>query len=277
MALWLLTAPIPIIGLILYAGMIVAAAVGWTLRMWHAPPETERAQASEGYIVSAVTGLLALLVGFTFSLAIDRYETRRALVLEEANAISTVYVRTQLLPEPHRDRISALLTEYTTNREALARQRLGERLQDRLTRSDALIIALWKATMSAFPTIEDRAFSVAYLNSMNEMMDMDAARQHSRRTHVPAEVFLMLVIYQIVAAGVLGYVLGGSRARATSALLLMLFGGSLILVIDIDRPDSGGIREQQTSMDLVMQMIRDNPPHSFDTPPPTNPRANPGH
>ncbi len=267
MAQWLLTTPIPVIGAALYIAMLVAAATGWFVRMRYAPAETERAYASEGYVVSAVTGLLALLVGFTFALAIDRYETRRALVLDEANAISTVYLRTQLLPPPHRAQLSALIARYTANRQALARQKIEDQgLRDRLERNDALILDLWKATKAALPAIQTQDLTGAYLDSMNTLMDMDAARQHSRRTHVPAEVFLMLVIYQVIAAGVLGFVLGGSRTRTTAALLLLLFGGSLILVIDIDRPDSGGIREDQTSMDQVMALIRDNSPESFDSP-----------
>lgn len=279
MAQWLLMAPIPIIGLVLYGGMILAAALGWYLRTRHAQPESDRAYAAEGYVVSAVTGLLALLVGFTFALAIDRYETRRSLVLDESNAISTAYLRTQLLPAPHRARISELLAQYTANRDALARQRMGTDQKRLLERSDTLVIDLWKATLAAFPTISSTDFSSAYLDSMNALMDMDSARQHSRRTHVPAEVFLLLLIYQIIASGVLGFVMSASRSRTTSALLLLLFGGSLILVIDIDRPDSGGIREDQSSMEQVLTMIRDNPPQSFDNLPADFPdqRASPGN
>lgn len=261
---WLLVAPIWLIGIVIYLGMLVAAMLGWQLRKRYVGEDSERSHNEEGYIVSSVMGLLALLVGFTFALAIDRYDTRRAVVLAEANAIGTTYLRTQMLEEPHRTRISELLTDYTANRIDLARQHIGKEQEERLAASDSMIVELWQATVAAFPTIETRPFSSAYLSTMNEMIDMDAARQQSRRSHVPVEVFLVLILYQIIAAGVLGYVLGGRRGRTTAALLLLLFGGSLILVIDIDRPNAGGIVERQVAMELLLKMMRENPAGSFD-------------
>ncbi|PNU04157.1 hypothetical protein [Novosphingobium guangzhouense] len=252
------------IGIVIYLGMLIAALVGWKLRKRFTDSEGERSHNEEGYVVSSVMGLLALLVGFTFALAIDRYDTRRAVVLEEANAIGTTYLRTQLLEEPHRTRISKLLTDYTANRVALAREKVGADQERRLAASDALIIELWQATVAAFPTMQTRPFSGSYLTTMNQMIDMDASRQQSRRAHVPMEVFLVLVIYQMIAAGVLGYVLGGRRGRTTASLLLVLFGGSLLLVIDIDRPNSGGIIETQKPMELLLDMMRKNPAGSFD-------------
>jgi hypothetical protein len=260
---WLLTAPIWLIGFVIYLGMLIAALIGWKLRKRLADKETERSHNEEGYVVSSVMGLLALLVGFTFALAIDRYDTRRAVVLEEANAIGTTYLRTQLLDEPHRSHISKLLTDYTANRVELARAKVGPEQQKRLAASDAMIVQLWQGTVAAFPTIKGTPFSGTYLTAMNAMIDADTLRQQSRRSHVPMEVFLILVIYQMIAAGVLGYVLVGRRGRTTASLLLVLFGGSLLLVIDIDRPSSGGVVESQKPMELLLDMMRQNPAGSF--------------
>ena len=262
----LLTTPIWLIGLIIYVGMILAALAGWKLRLLTTKVDAERSHNEEGYVVSSVMGLLALLVGFTFALAIDRYDTRRQLVLAESNAIGTTYLRTQLLAEPHRTRISRLLEAYTDNRIALAREPTGVNTGARLERSNELIVALWSATVAAFPTMETRPLSGAYIGTMNEMIDMDSARQQSRRAHVPMEVFITLLGYQFIAAGVLGYVLAGRRGRTTASLLLVLFGGSLLLVIDIDRPTSGGIVEDQTPMLELQKLIKAQPPGSFGAP-----------
>ena len=259
---WLLGAPMPLIAVVLYAAMIVAALVGSFLQGRRADPKEGRS-SDEGYIVSSVMGLLALLVGFTFAVAIDRFDARRQLVLAESNAIGTTYLRTQLLPEPHRTHISGLLKDYTDNRVALAQEGRRDVPSDRMQRSDQLITELWSATVSAFPSIDGRPLSSAYIASMNEMIDMDAARQQSRKSHVPLEVFVMLVIYQVIAAGVLGYVLAGRRGRITAALLLLLFDGTLLLVIDIERPMSGGIVENQGPMLQVQAMIAAQPPGSF--------------
>jgi hypothetical protein len=100
--------------------MLASASLGLLLRRrkerrapWQERPEGE---SQEGFVISAVLGLLALLLGFTFSLALDRYEARGVLVLEEANAIGTSYLRSQVLDEPHRSRKSRILLEYTETR-----------------------------------------------------------------------------------------------------------------------------------------------------------------
>lgn len=262
---WLLNAPIWLVGLVLYAGMLVFALIGRAMRARYKPATEDEKGSDEAYVVSAVMGLFALLVGFTFSQAIDRYDNRRDMVLAEANAIGTTYLRTQLLQEPHRTRLSMLLEEYTDNRIALSRERRGPDQDKRLAQSNALITKLWSATAAAFPSVEGRPFSTAYIGAMNEMIDMDSARQHARRTHVPLEVFVVLVAYQLIVAGVLGYVLENKGGRVISAILLALFAIALLLVIDIERSNSGGIVEDQQPMLDLQAMIKAQPPGSFDS------------
>ena len=80
---------------------------------------TTTSMRQEGYLVGSMLGILALLMAFSFSMALDRYEERRHLVIQEANAIGTAYLRAQLLDEPYRTRLSRLLVDYTDNRIAL--------------------------------------------------------------------------------------------------------------------------------------------------------------
>src|SRR5262249_40310966 len=146
------------IGATLLLAMCVTAGLGIMLqvRIGRGQAEADKGSSDgqEGYIVSAVLGLLALLLGFTFSLSVDRFDTRRHLVLEEANAIGTVYLRAQLLPEPHRSRTSNLLIRYTDNRIALAETAPGQ-VQDRLlANSDALLTDLWSATAAAYDELK---------------------------------------------------------------------------------------------------------------------------
>src|SRR5262249_33947245 len=96
---WTNDAPVAAIGASLFLSAIAATLIGIWLRVRSAPRnnEDEDTNSHEGYVVSAVLGLLALLMGFTFSLAIDRFETRRVMVVEAANDIGTAYLRAQLL------------------------------------------------------------------------------------------------------------------------------------------------------------------------------------
>jgi len=248
------TAPVPLMGVLVLALMLAAAACGMALRRVNdrssAASATAQSEGLEGYIVSAVLGLLALLMGFTFALAVDRFEIRRGLVLQEANAIGTTYLRAQLLEEPHRTRVSRLLVEYADNRITLARTGAAAAPQ-LLATNDRLVTDLWTATVAAFPTVKDMDFSTAFVEGMNEVIDLDAARKAARQARVPSAVFGVLIIYVVATAGVLGYVLGNGRGRLAAGFLLPLVALSLMLVVDIDRPVNGGVREGQGPMEAL--------------------------
>jgi hypothetical protein len=274
---WLVLAPLWAIGLVIFGGLVGAALIGDTLRR-HQKARTGRigrADPEEGdqaLTVSSVMGLLALLVAFTFSIALDRFDTRRTNVLHEANSIGTTYLRTQLLDEPHRARISKLLTDYTNTRIALAAAHRGPEQRALLTTSDNQISDLWAATVAAFPSIRSNNLSQPFFESMNALIDMDAARKAGRQAHVPPIVFLALFLYQVTAAGMISFVVGGRTSRRTAWVLFFLLGLFLLLIIDIDRPTSGAITESQEPMIQLQAFLRDNPPASFNR---FNPQAEP--
>lgn len=262
-----------LIGILLFAAMSASAALGVAMRGRRPQGATAKGESGkaaddaesgqEGYIVSAVLGLLALLMGFTFSLAVDRFDTRRHLVLEEANAIGTAYLRAQLLSEPHRTRMTQLLVRYTDNRLALGKAKPGQASQ-LLATNDALLTDIWAATSAAFETIKTLNFSGAYLNSVNALIDLDESRKAARAARVPPEVFAVLLIYLVVTAGVLGYVLRGRRGQFAAAFLLGLLTLSLLLILDIDRPVLGGISESQRPMEDLQRSLTTQSPTVFD-------------
>jgi hypothetical protein len=272
---WLSNGRIWLVAIMLFAAMCLAGAGGVLLRLRHdrrgGGALAPAGEGQEGYIVSAVLGLLALLMGFTFSLAVDRFETRRHLVLEQANAIQTTYLRAQLLAEPHRSRMSGLLIRYTDNVIALAKAAPRDpRRGVLLAADDALLIDIWAATSAAFETIKGLDFSSTYIYSVNTMIDLDAARRAARGARVPPEVFAVLVVYLVTTAAVLGYVLKGTRGRLGAGFLFLLLTLSLALTIDIDRPVVGGVIESQKPMEDMRRSLADSPPPVFDrwrTPP----------
>lgn len=250
----------------LFFGMIAAALVGYGIRRLQTGPFKRKALEQDPYVVSAVLGLLALLLGFSFSLAVDRYESRRAMVLEESNVIGTAYLQAQLLEAPYRGRISALLSDYVDNRNRLAGQQ-GEDFEALMARNDALLVALWRETMAAYPSIEGRPFAGVFISSINGVLDADEARKAARMARVPTPVFMVLTTYISLAAGILGYALTGTWSRASASFLFFLLTLSLLLIIDIDRPLMGTIRESQLPMENLGKFIADYPPASFDAAP----------
>jgi hypothetical protein len=293
---WLETASPWQIGLGLVLAMFVASLFGEWLSDFtakakartKATTEGEKSDDGGGYIVSSTLGLLALLMGFTFSLAVDRFETRRQLVLQEANAIGTTYLRTQMLEPADRARISKMLVDYTDNRIILAKAPIDQ-VPTLLAKNDQMLTDLWTATLAAWPSIKGLDFSSAYLDSMNNLIDLDAARMAARLARVPSAVFFVLFVYVITSAGVLGYAGANKKeGRGATGFLFILFVISLLLTLDIDRPRGGRITESQAPMERLRASLAAQPPSVFDrlsttkaTPPPAAipqlETATPGH
>jgi hypothetical protein len=233
----------------IYLGMVVAALAGFLIR--RVPgiiiKKEGEDEGQEAYVVSAVLGLLALLMGFTFSLALDRYEDRRDLVLQESNAIGTAFLRTQLLPEPSRGKNAEILYEYTQNRIELAGKQ-DDRFAELMARNDALLRQLWDETVSVVETLGSTPIASSYVTSVNEVIDVDASRKEARQARVPSAVYATLLVFIMLSAGILGYVLVGLWSRIAAVLLFLLFTLALLLIIDIDRPLVGSLRESQQPM-----------------------------
>lgn len=258
---WLSHAQLWVVAFILLACMLTAALIGTLFR---GPRVGADSEGQVGYVVSAVLGLLALLLGFTFSLAVDRYEARRVLVLTEANAIGTAYLRAQLLEEPHRARMTDILVRYVDNRLVLAKAKPQQEQQRLLKVNDDLITDLWTATSAAFPSIQGLDFSSTFLDSVNAVIDLDASRKMARLARVPPTVFFVLFVYLITTAGVLGFVLKGLGGRLAAGFLLLLLTLALALIIDIDRPAAGRVVESQQAMEMLRDSLHSQSPKVYD-------------
>lgn len=263
------SAPALISGFLLFGLMLASALVGRYMRREHQRRfgDGDEAKGQEEIILSAVLGLLALLLGFTFSLAVDRFETRRALVMEEANAIGTTYLQSQLLDEPHRARMSRLLLRYTDLRITLAKADRQHALA-LLPANNALIHDIWSEAKASFPSIKGYDFSSAYIDNVNHMIEIGSTRKAARLVRVPPEVFVVLFVYMLTTAAVLGYVLKGPRSHMVAIFLLVLLTLSLMLIVDIDRPASGMVREGQAPMEDLQRAMIIWQPQTFDQPPP---------
>src|ERR1700754_3017595 len=135
-----------------FVALGLAYGVGSWLRTRRQPAAASSSDEEanfDGYIVSGGVGLLALLMGFTFGLAVDRFDARRLAVLQESNAIGTTYLRAQTFPEPQRGQLSQLLTRYVDVRLALAMSNNYEKSVRLLADTEALHASLWTVTIAA--------------------------------------------------------------------------------------------------------------------------------
>jgi hypothetical protein len=201
-----------------------------------------------GAIQAAILGLLALLLGFTFAMSVGRYEARRALVLDEANAIETTYLRAAFLPDDHKADVEDLLRRYVIVRlqfYGAGANRSGQ-AESRYAASE-IQSELWAHAVAASKEVPT-PLTATFVTALNETIDLDATRENALRTHVPGAVWLLLLIVAMSGCGVVGYSSGcsGVRSRFTNSLLPLLIAVVITLIADLDRPRGGliGISQQ---------------------------------
>jgi hypothetical protein len=214
-------------------------------------------------IESAMLALLGLLIGYSFSGAIDRYAQRQDLIVNEANAIGTGFLRADLLPRQERDIVRTGLREYVD-----LRIQLFERIDQGesaalLQRMHAIQSQIWNAAINglrpAFIHEADRLaplqaeYAEAVLDPLNETFDLLELRNSAVRRHIPALVVLVLSASAMASVGAVYYGLSeaNKRVRGYAAVLTALIGASLWVTFDLDYPRAGLIRaDDQPLLDL---------------------------
>ena len=263
---WLSGLSLTALALFVLASMLAAALGGHAVRQLRrrVAPEREASEHSqESYLIGGMLGVLALLLAFSFSMAVERYEERRHLVVQEANAIGTSYLRAQLLDEPHRSRLSHLLVEYTANRIALGTAK-GEQARGQLTVNDGLLTQIWAAVAAARDSAQAHGISVSILTTFNELIDLDTERKVARLVKVPAPILLLMYAFLLVTAAVLGFVLEERRAWFGACVLFLLLSLYVSIIADLNRPASGSIQESQEPMLMLKDSLLKQPPAVFD-------------
>ncbi|MCL6698302.1 hypothetical protein LZ496_05840 [Sphingomonas sp. NSE70-1] len=249
-----------------FASLLVASLIGYGFRRLERrltvrAEEPEHSQ--ESYLVGGMIGLMALLLAFSFSIALERFDERRHLVVQEANAIGTSYLRAQMLDEPHRSRLSSLLVAYTDNRIRLA-SIPPDQLTTQLAINDKLLVDIWSAVTAARDSALAHGISVPLLNTFNEVIDLDTERKISRTVRMPSEVLELLLGFLLLTALVLGYVLEERRGRIGALVLFVLLSLYIGIIADLNRPSSGRIKEAQDAMLMLQASLKSQPPHAFD-------------
>jgi hypothetical protein len=256
-------------GVILFVliSLILASLAGYAVRQIEQRRASRRKEkvehSQESYLVGSMLGLLALLLAFSFSMALDRYEERRHLVVQEANAIGTAYLRAQMLDEPHRSRLSGLLVEYTDNRIELASAAV-DRGKPLLARNDRLLTDIWAAVAASRESALRHGITTALLMTYNEVIDLDTERKVARQMRVPTAVLQLLYGFLIMTALVLGYVLEERRGRMGAGVLFLILSLYIGIISDLSRPAAGSIIESQEPMLMLRQSMKAQPPAAFD-------------
>lgn len=219
-------------------------------------------KADIALIIGAVLTLLALLLGFTYSMSEGRFEERRQLVVDEANAIGTTYLRAKTLPEPRSSEIQGLLRQYT----ALRVENAGrieddpEKIRETGNREKKLQSMLWSHAATLARENPNPVIS-AFLVPLNEMIDLGTKRLAAFRNRVPLPIYVVLFIASTVALWLIEYYLGSHKQKAlmVTGTLALLVASVMWLIMDLDQPVRGAIRtSQQSLIDLNQDLSQES-------------------
>lgn len=240
--------------------ILLSVELGFRLGSYRLRHKEEEKEPPVGAMVGATLGLLAFLLAFTFGMAASRYDDRRGLVLDEANAIGTTYLRAELLPQPQQTEIRRLLREYVDARlQAVQPGQIGEAIQ----RSESLQNRLWAQAVGVGEKNPGSMVVSLFIQSLNEVIDLHAKRVTvALRSRIPLVIWGALYLVAVFSLVELGYYAGMSGSRRSLATLALVFTFSVVmlLIADLDRPQEGLMRvSQQAMIDLQNSMAPSKP------------------
>jgi hypothetical protein len=248
--------PLGVVYILIIGLLLLATEVGFQAgRSWqHRIPEKDTAI---GPMVAATLGLVAFLLAFMTSLAADRFDTRRRLVLAEANAIGTAYLRAGYLPEPYATESRDLLREYVDVR--LSAVEPGN-LEAAVARSEEIQVELWRRGEALVEQTGGSDVYALYLEAVNEVVELHSQREIAAfYARVPLGLLVGLFVFTILGMFILGFnnSYDGRRSAIALVSLILVFGSVLFLIMDLDRSREGLF--QVSDQPLISLQERLNP------------------
>jgi hypothetical protein len=238
----------PTSAFLLFPAMILLLELGRRLRRRRAAADSSSA------IEGAIFGLFGLLLAFTFSGAISRFDTHRLLLTEEASKIGTAYLRLDLLPSQAQPGLRQLFRNYTTSR-----LRLFDSVGPEITPETAQFQrAIWQqATVAATSQGANPDATKLLLPAINDMMDVTTTRQNAFNMHPPTVVFWLLFLFSGGSALIAGYSMKpGPHNWMYSVALAVAVTLTVYTILDVEYPRRGLIRLGH--MDQALISLRDS-------------------
>ncbi len=250
------------IAAVLLVTMLVAIEVGYRIGARHKDRGNDDLKEHVNGLQSAVLGILALLLGFTFSLALQRFDERSQAVVGEANAIGTAVLRVQLLPAPLHADTQAQLRDYVDLRVRASAIPLDDHAAVAQMRAQAeqAQARLWSRAREA-AELDTAAYTpILFIESVNALIDAFASREAALDRHVPELVLWLMHVTFLMAAGIVGYAAGfaGHRPSLVSTIMVGLIVVLVFIILDLDRPRRGLIQVDHAPLvDLQASLKRE--------------------
>ncbi len=238
----------------LFVGMLLMVEIGRRVGAWRIARNPESAEISLGPVDGAIFALFGLLIAFTFSGAGDRFDSRRRLITEEANAIGTAYLRLELLPEDSRAELQAAFRDYLSSR--LETYRLLPDLAaayKELGRSQDMQGSIWSRSIAA-SRLEGAHPDAAklLLPALNEMIDITTTRAMAARTHPPFVIYALLFAFGLACSLFAGFAMAPRKEKQWPHVIgfALATAIAIFVIVDLEYPRHGLF--QVTDFDQVL-------------------------
>jgi hypothetical protein len=228
-----------LVALGLIAGVVAAHELGfWLGSLFRAADEPFDRQVV--LVRASTAAVVAFLIGFAFSGAASRFIERLDIIVKEANALGTAYLRADTIAEPRRGELKAALREYTADRIQLLKQ--GDQIEPLLAKVSGLHERMWKSGIKA--TQDNAPLMAVVLPPINEVIDLHSTHLAMAKRHLPRPLLAALLGTAAIGVGLLGF--GNGRVGRRFSLLDSVYGVvlavALWMTIDLDYPGIGIIR-----------------------------------
>jgi len=225
-----------VVAVVLFGATLAGLAVGRVMAA-----RSDGLSEPFGVLQGALIGFMGLVLAFGLSLAVGRYEARRANVVDEANAIGTTYLRAQTLAEPERTASLALLRDYADTSIDIAETVPGSDEQDlAISASGREERRLWTLAGQALDGAPVASAPRLYVEALNDMFDAQSTRVYGLLNRVPSAVVLVMIVGAALALGVLALHLATfGRGVLIVLIAASLVGLLLVVTFDLDRPTRG--------------------------------------
>ena len=240
-----------VIALVLLVLLLLGAEVGYRSGRKVQPKANEAVITQVGTLCGAIIGLLALLLAFTFAMALSRNDIRRELVVDEANAIDAVYLKAELLPDPERSELKALLRRYVDDRLDFYDAGIDEnKLEEVNQRTVQIQNSLWSLVPTILQKDDRTATAGLFVESLNSLIDLHTKRFTAMENHVPQGIIFLLFAVALMSALAVGYGsgIGKNRHQLPTTMLCIIVVLVVAVILDLDRPRRGFVRVPQDSM-----------------------------
>lgn len=253
--------PIWLLVLIWTAIVLISVEVGYRLGdAVHRRSQDEK-ESPVGVISGTILALLAFILAFTFGMVSDRFDARKALVRDHANAIGTTYLRADFLEEPDQKAVKELFLELVDLQLEAAALHNIEETAPLIVRSNEINNEIWAYAVANGERDMNSDIGALFVESLNESIDVLANRiSISVYARVPTAIWIMLGLLVIFAMGGIGYQTGIAESKRSWAALMLAFAFMIVitLILLLDRPDNGVLEvPQQPFESLRAQIVED--------------------